>query len=92
MPKRYSVAEARNQLTRILRDVEQGEPVELTRRGKAIAVLVSAKEFARLQDGKTTFWEAYTAFMKQPEHRKGLLRPDEFRNLRDRSPGRKVSL
>ena len=92
MLKRYSVAEARNQLARILRDVEHGTAVELTRRGKSVAVLVSAKDFARLQDGKNTFWEAYTAFMKRPEHRKGLLRQDEFRDLRDRSPGREVSL
>jgi prevent-host-death family protein len=92
MATRYSVAEARNQFTRILRSVEQGEAVELTRRGKPVAVLVSAKDFARLQDGRITFWEAYTEFMKRPEHRKGLLRPDEFRDLRDRSPGRKVTL
>lgn len=92
MRKRYSIAEARDQLTRILRKVEEGEAVELTRRGQAVAVLVSAKDFVRLQDGKTSFWEAYCDFIKRPENRKSLLREDEFQELRDRSPGRKVTL
>lgn len=92
MQNRYSIAEARDQLTRILRSVEQGAAVELTRRGQPVAVLVSAKDFSRLQHGKTSFWEAYSEFIKRPENRKGLLSPDEFQKLRDRSPGRKVKL
>ncbi|MGB0723194.1 MAG: type II toxin-antitoxin system Phd/YefM family antitoxin [Gammaproteobacteria bacterium] len=46
-----SVAEAKNQLPRLLKQAEAGEPVHITRRGRAVAVLLSESEFARLSGG-----------------------------------------
>ena len=51
MSKAYSIAEARNQLSRVVHEAEDGAGVELTRRGKPVAVVLSIKEFRRLQGG-----------------------------------------
>ena len=55
MANRYSIARAPDQLARIVRDVEQGHLVEVTRRGKPVAVLVSAHEYQRLSAGHEDF-------------------------------------
>lgn len=44
-----SVAEARNQLTELLRAVEQGETLAVTRRGRPVAVWLAAPAYERLQ-------------------------------------------
>jgi prevent-host-death family protein len=46
MPKRYSIAEARSNLPSIVGQAEAGREIELTRRGKPVAVLVSLQEGA----------------------------------------------
>lgn len=40
MPRRFSVAEVRDHLPRLVHEVEGGEAVEITRRGEAVAVLI----------------------------------------------------
>ena len=44
MAKRYSIAEARSNLPTIVDQVEAGQEIELTRRGKAVAVVLSLRE------------------------------------------------
>ncbi len=44
-----SIAEAKNGLTELLYQVEQAQPVTVTRRGKPVAVLVAAAEYERLR-------------------------------------------
>jgi prevent-host-death family protein len=88
MSSKYSVAQARANLPKILDEVELGREVELTRRGKPIAVVLSVEEYERLSEGYRDFAKAYE------EHRArytGLER-SVFDGLRDRSPGRKVRL
>ena len=43
------VAEARQRLPQLLRSVEQGEDVQISRRGKPVAVLISVEEYDRLR-------------------------------------------
>ena len=45
----YSIAEAKDQLPRILRNLNQFGEVQLTRHGKPIAVLLSAQQYRLLQ-------------------------------------------
>ena len=45
MDKTYSIAEARNDLSGVVREAEAGRPVTLSRRGKAVAVVLSAAGF-----------------------------------------------
>jgi antitoxin Phd len=48
MPRQYSVTEARHHFTALVEEVEQGAILELTRRGKPVAVLLSFQEYKRL--------------------------------------------
>ncbi|MEO5335668.1 MAG: type II toxin-antitoxin system Phd/YefM family antitoxin [Magnetospirillum sp. WYHS-4] len=43
-----SIAEAKNHLPRLVQRAEAGEPVRITRRGRRVAVLLSEREFERL--------------------------------------------
>lgn len=92
MSRRYSIAEARAHLPTILDEVESGAGVELTRRGKPVAVMVSVTEYERLRGERVDFKDAYQRFLKN--HR--LLETGVERGfsgkLRDHTVGRKVSL
>jgi prevent-host-death family protein len=46
MSKRYSIAEARNNLASIVHELEVIDNIELTRRGKSVAVLLSNGSFS----------------------------------------------
>ena len=64
--KKYSTAEARNQLSKLVHEVEGTGHIELTRRGKPVAIVLSLKEYDRLQ-GKPSrpLWEAVAAFREE---------------------------
>lgn len=47
--KTVSIAQARNSLTELVYEAEEGRPVQFTRRGRPVAVLVSEAEYARLK-------------------------------------------
>jgi prevent-host-death family protein len=89
MSKRVSIADARDNLPALVRSVEQGQPVELTRRGKLVAVLVSSQDYEKLTNGPPDLWAAIQKF--RSEHDLAELNAEEvFENLRDRTPGREV--
>jgi prevent-host-death family protein len=46
--KTVSIAQARDSLAELLYEAEEGRPVQVTRRGKAVAVLLSETEYERL--------------------------------------------
>jgi prevent-host-death family protein len=86
--KQYSIAEAKDQLPRIVHEVEAGEPVELTRRGKPVAVVMSMYEY-RLRAGKRpNFGEALKKFLETYNPVELGVTGEEFEGLRDKSPGR----
>ena len=89
MANRYSIAEARDRLARLVHDAEKGAAVELTRRGKPVAVLVSTKDYQRFLAGKPSFWEALEMFRSEVDLKKLGVEPGDF--PRDRSPGRKIA-
>ncbi len=85
--KQYSIAQARDHLPGIVHEVERGAPVELTRRGKPIAVIVSLEDYRRLSAGKVGFWEALQKLRNSPDFE--AIEPEEWlEGVRDRSPGR----
>ncbi len=92
MHKRYTVAEAKNQLPAMLHEVERGGPVEITRHGKPVAIVLSFAEYARLRPARVDLWEAYHRWRE--EHAgvltdtdvDGLVEPD-----RDQEPRARVS-
>jgi antitoxin Phd len=89
MSKQYSIAEARNHLPAIVHDAERGKPIQLTRRGKPVAVLLSIDAFERLSQSRPDFWSALQAFRKSRDL-SDLDVDAIFAGVRDRSPGRGV--
>ncbi len=91
MNKRYSIAEAKNHFPRLVHAVEREGAVEITRRGRPVAMLVSMEEYGRMHDRRVGFWQALEAFRRVAGNDMEL--GDEvFRDLRDRSPGRRVDM
>ena len=79
MPE-VSVAEARNALTRLIYEVESGQVVHITRRGKPVAVLVSEEEYERFESGGSNkdFWQAIEDWRAQTSFEWLELMPDEI--------------
>ena len=92
MSQRYSIADARISLPAIVNQAEAGEPVELTRRGKPVAVVVSLREFQRLRGDRSGFRDAYKKFLDQYSLDEIGLDDHVAGATRDKSTGRKVSL
>jgi prevent-host-death family protein len=92
MSKSYSVAAARAHLPNILDQVEAGKEVQLTRRGRPIAVVLSPERLDALRRARGSFSDAYRAFAERHSSADIALEPDFFDSLRDRAPGRKVRL
>jgi prevent-host-death family protein len=89
----YSIAQARDRLTQLVHQVEQGTPIELTRRGKRVAVILSAEDYDRLFSQKGTFGRSLLEFRRRLEVEDININPDEvFRDVRDKSSGREVDL
>lgn len=92
MAHRYSVAEARTHLPAIIDQAEAGEAVELTRRGRSVAVVLSREAFEQLRSERPRFGDAYRAFLQRFTLDEVGLERDFAASVRDRSPGRKVKL
>lgn len=90
MPKSFSIAEARHALAALVHELETKHAIELTRRGKPVAVLMSLREYNRLRAAKQDFWEAYLAFRKRHNLEKLNIEPEIWEGVRDKSPGREV--
>ena len=88
MLKQYSIAEARDRFTSLVRAVERESAIELTRRGKPVAIILSIQEYRRLSAHPAGFWEAYAAFRERVNLQELGIESDTFDGLRDRSPGR----
>lgn len=92
MTKKYSIAEARDNLPGVIHEVEGGSRVELTRRGKPVAVLLGIEEYERLATGRRDFWEAYEEFRREFDLMQLGIDPEEvFGDVRDTSIGREFS-
>ena len=92
MQKEFSIAEAKNKLSTIIHYVENGPCVELTGRGKLIAVLLSIQEYERLSRKYTGFWSAVSEFRRKVEDEGTEISDNDFKGLRDLSVGREVEL
>ena len=65
MPERYSIAEARRNLPRLVHEAERGKAVELTRRGEPVAMIISHRRFEQLASRHAGFTEAYRTFAER---------------------------
>ena len=93
MTEQHSIAEARRNLPTLVRDAENGAAIELTRRGKPVAVLIGQREFMRLTSRGSRFSDALRRFARDMHLAELALDPDElFREARPKEPGRDVHL
>jgi prevent-host-death family protein len=92
MTKRYSIAEARAHLPSIVDEVEIGKAVELTRRGKPVAVVLSLQQYELLSTARSNFADAYRAFRAKFGSEDILLDTSFADELRASGTGRKVEL
>ena len=92
MAKTYTIANARAKLADIVDEVEAGSDVELTRRGKKVAIVVSAARYARLRGERVAFMTAYETFRSGHDLAEAGLDRSWTRGLRQRDVGRKVLL
>jgi len=92
MPKSYSIAGARAKLASIVDEVEAGSEVELTRRGKKVAVVMSAARYARLRGERVAFMTAYETFRANHDLTEAGLGPNWARELRQRDVVRPVKM
>ena len=90
----YSIAQARDLFAQLVHQVEDGDTVEVTRRGKRVAIILSAEEYERLRQPKQGFGEAVLAWRKKyaVEDWDDGIDVDEVFNVRDKSLGREVEL
>ena len=79
----WPLQEAKNKLSEVIDRATKGGPQVVTRHGKRVAVIVSAREFDRLSGAGASLWQYLRAAPT-----KGV----RLRIERDRSPGRLVTL
>ncbi len=91
MDKCCTMKQASRRLRDIVSFVESGHSVELTRRGKPVAMLISVEEYQALHaPAKQDFWSALQEF----RNRLGEEADDFaelFSGVRETSPGREMS-
>ena len=90
MSKRYSIAEARYCLPRIVDQAEAGIEVQLTRRGKPVAAVVAFGVLERLRGDRPQFGAAYREFLQRYSLKDIGLGGEDFGQLRERGDGRQV--
>lgn len=92
MAGQHSIAEARSNLPELVREAESGKAIELTRRGKGVAVLLGLRQYERLVSESRRFSEALKTFNREVDLAELKIDPDEIFDVRDQSPGRNPGL
>lgn len=93
MRKQQSIAEARSNLPQLVREAESGEPIELTRRGESVAVLIGRRQYELLATRSRRFSDAWSEFTRNVSLSELAINPDEiFNDVRDPRPGRDIGL
>jgi prevent-host-death family protein len=92
MSRTYSVANARAHLPEILDQVEAGDDVGLSRRGRLVAVVISSDEYETLRGTRARFAEAYKNFLGRHSLAKAGVNAEYIESLRDKTTGRRVRL
>jgi antitoxin Phd len=91
MIPRYSVAQARNRFAEIVHSLESQQRVEVTRRGRTVAVMISVEAYEQMQAAQADFWDSYQAFRTAHDLHGLDIGPETFDGVRDRSSGREAA-
>ena len=86
----YSIAEARNQFTALVRDAEERKkPIQVTRRGQPVVVILSTEEYDRLlaNQPERDFWATVEEWQQNWQVAKLDMDPEEiWGDVRDQTP------
>ena len=91
MTTTYSIAEARNRFAALVRQVEQAQsPVQVTRRGQPVAVILSQEEYEQLlaRPPQRDFGTAYQEYRERWQGVAMDIEEDIWEDVRDRTPPR----
>jgi prevent-host-death family protein len=90
MTKRYSITETRRQLSGLVRRAEAGKPVQITRRGEPVAVIVSLEQAASVGKApRRQLGDVIRELRQKIERDPSLaIEPEDWLPPRDKSPGR----
>jgi prevent-host-death family protein len=89
--RQLSIAQIGGQLPAVVRDAEEHGPVELTRDGEPVAVIVPLDQYRRLESNRPSFWDAVQKFRAETDLEE-LDIESAMQGVRDRSPGRDIEL
>ncbi|MBM3556466.1 MAG: type II toxin-antitoxin system Phd/YefM family antitoxin [Alphaproteobacteria bacterium] len=82
----YSITEAKKRLAELVRQAEGGRVVRITRRGRRVAVLVSDRDFTRLERPRRKITDHLADWRKEMRKRGIAFATDaDFVGLRDKS-------
>jgi prevent-host-death family protein len=86
-----TVAQAKNHLPVLIHRAETNGMISITRRGKIVAYIISEENLKRLTRKENGFYKKINSF-REEAGKESLLEKDEFKNLRDKTQGRKISI
>lgn len=92
MTKKYSVAHARQNLPSLLHEVEDGAHVEITRRGRSVAVVIPLTEYERLTGSPGDFHQAWQGWRLSVQDEDLEQIQQTLDEARDTSVGREILL
>lgn len=91
-PARVSIADARDALARLVHEAEAGTPVELTRRGKPVAVVLGIEDYRRLLEPRASVAEVLERVRLEHDVEHLEIDPDEvWAGVRAVEAGREFS-
>ena len=85
-----TIAEAKNNLSQLIHQLDSGEPIQLTRHGKPVAVLLSETNYQQLKNQGPRLYHAIQQWRTQLDEDAGLTE-SELKRLRATIPGREFS-
>ena len=89
MQTKYSIKQARNQFTTLVREIQSNKyQIQVTSKGKPVAVILSIEEYERLlaNQPKNDFWEAYQQYVEQWQDIPMDIEGDIWEGVRDQTP------
>lgn len=78
MSQQYPIEQISFNLDRILQEVEQGEPIQISWQGKQVAVMLSASEYERLLNKQVGFWKSVEQLRQEYQVEKADIDPDRI--------------
>lgn len=89
--KTTSIAEAKNHLSDLIRQLDAGEPVHLTRYGKPVAVMMSERQYQSLFQSRNLYDAIKQWRLHIDSSQETGFDEQELENIRKNSQGREFS-